>query len=194
MKRISQCELAVAKERGWASRKLNFKCGKLDDGNNNENNHAKDLGVEKRALVINSDEGWDQTRDRKERTMAIKNKLQSHSASTENVSPMNLAQATNIPMEETLSQAPRTTHSAVDGPARRNMETQIKELPLPLQSPDPAQASSSSGRRINLDESSSARPLPTRSADGGIICNQSYLDGFASPFTQPTDESNIGIF
>ena len=58
MKRISQCELAVAKEKGWASRKLKIKCGKLDDGH--YHSHAIDLGVEKRALVISSDERWDQ--------------------------------------------------------------------------------------------------------------------------------------
>ena len=126
MKRISQCELAVAKERGWASLKLNSKGGRLDDGNNN-NDHATDHVVEKRAMVTNSDEGWDQTRDRKERTMAINNKLQSHSASTENVPQMNLAQANTIPMEETLGQAVRMTHSAVDRRGSRSMDTHIEE-------------------------------------------------------------------
>ena len=110
--------------------------------------------------------------------MAINNELHSHSASTENVPHLNLAQATTIPMTETLGQAVKTTHSAVDRGGSHCMETHIEETPLTLPNPEPgaAQASSSSERRMDLDESPSARHLATRSADGGILSNHIWMD------------------
>ena len=71
--------------------------------------------------------------------MAINNTLQTHSASTLDVSQLNIARTTTttIPLEEALSQTVRTTHSAVGGRGSRSMDTNIEELPLPTPNPDP---------------------------------------------------------